>query len=142
MVFTYSNKIRFLALFVVAFICLNAGGALCVGYCQTFEVAAEEAEHCPLKKATHHCDTDKGSTDAIAIGSNEMDCCPMTVSFFGAPVEKQFRYSPVVATTVLETRPVRPTFVAVHSFAATFSYRGPPPLDRRVERIKHSLLRI
>jgi hypothetical protein len=76
------RMIKLTALFVVAFICLNAGGAMCVAYCQTFNVTAEP-EHCPLKKLSNHCDKANESdlSAAASIGTGESDCCTMTVSF-------------------------------------------------------------
>ena len=143
---THSIKTKILALFVVAFVCLNAGGAVCVTYCQSFELAADEAEHCPLKKTEDHCDKTAASepdSDAIALGSDEFDCCPMTVSFFAGPIEKRsFEISPVVATLVVRTGIVRRNEIFIRTFKSAFDYRGPPPLDRRVDRIKHRLLLI
>ena len=135
-------QIRVFAIFVLAFICLNAGGALCVAYCQTFDIAAEP-EHCPLKKKAEHCDPSENSSNLVSvIGSHEMDCCPMTVSFFAGPVEKPsfsieaavFTPVPVVrlATPVVRLKPHNTPFPA---------YRG-PPLDRRVDRLKHCIIRI
>jgi|SRR5687767_6672370 len=142
---THSIKTKILALFVVAFVCLNAGGAVCVTYCQTFEITAEESEHCPLKKTEDHCD--KGASepraDAIAFGGDELDCCPMTVSFFAGPIEKaSFDISPIVATLVVKTTVLRRSEIFIRTFTSAFDYRGPPPLDRRVDRIKHRLLLI
>ncbi|MEO7673764.1 MAG: hypothetical protein ABIU09_06770, partial [Pyrinomonadaceae bacterium] len=61
---------------------MNAGGALCLGYCDTFAITAQP-EHCPLEKSSDHCDKkvsqDTGS-DAIAASTDEMDCCPLAVS--------------------------------------------------------------
>ena|SRR5687767_6282667 len=143
---THSIKTKILALFVVAFVCLNAGGAVCIAYCQTFEIAAEESEHGPLKKTEDHCDktgTSEPDSDSIALGSDEFDCCPMTVSFFAGPIEKgSFEISPVAATLVVKTSVVRRNEIFIRSFTSAFDYRGPPPLDRRVDRIKHRLLLI
>lgn len=144
MVHTVSLKTRFLALFVVAFVCLNAGGAFCVAYCQTSDGAVGETEHCPLKRVSEHCDkTASGSaSDAVTINGDEIDCCPMTVGLVAAPVETTVKFPTIVLTAVAATPavPFRP--VGLLSFSSTFDYRGPPPLDRRVERIKHRLLLI
>lgn len=141
--FKHSVKIRLLAVFVVAFICLNAGGAVCVAYCRTSDTAGLEAEHCPLKKVERHCDRSGEDTEPQAFQSNEIDCCPMTISFFGAPIDKPtFRYEPAVAVVTTKAE-IAPLANAVSSVINSISnYRGPPPLDRRPDRIKHRLLRI
>jgi hypothetical protein len=143
-VFTHTRKTRFLALFVIAFVCLNAGGAVCVAYCQSAMPVDNAAEHCPLKKADSHCNKGKVGTpsDATAVAGDEIFCCSVTVGFLPAPVEKSFRVAQIVQTAVDETSKFEPRFVLTQTFVATFDYRGPPPLDRRIERIKHRLLLI
>ena len=143
-----SFKFKFLAGFVLAFICLNAGGAVCVAYCQSFGIAAAaESEHCPLKKASAvHCDKsqdDNDKRDSMSVAA-DIECCPMTVSFFAAPVEKNslsFAPAPTAAATV-RREVFKPLAHRNESLALVPNYRGPPPLDRRIERIKHALLRI
>jgi hypothetical protein len=138
-------KTRLIAMFVVAFVCLNAGGSACIAYCQTFDSAAA-ADHCPLEKTANHCDKEaevEENTDSVGIEGTRLDCCPMTVSFFAAPIEKtSFSLSQPAVTTVVETKPTDLLVVSAASFNATFNYRGPPLIDRRVDRIKHRLLRI
>ena len=143
MVHTHSKKIRLTALFVVAFICLNAGGTVCVAYCQSFMRAVDTAEHCPLKKADSHCNKKSNvEQPSHAVGVDEMFCCSVSVGFLPAPIEKSFRFVTIVSTAVVDTRTFEPRLVSIPGFVSTFDYRGPPPLDRRVERIKHRLLRI
>jgi hypothetical protein len=141
-------KIKFLAAFVIAFVCLNAGGAVCVAYCQSYEIAAVESEHCPLKKpASEHCDKSvKESEDhaSVNIQTGELDCCPMTISFFAAPVEKNSSSFLEIAVAAGGTNadlsvvanPTRPTF------PNTVNYRGPPPRMRSPLRNRYFLLRI
>ena len=144
MVHIRSKKNRLIALFVVAFICLNAGGAVCVAYCRSFTPAADVSGHCPLKKTDSHCH--KGSTDetskATAFDGDEIFCCSVTVGFIPAPVEKSFRFTTIVSTALVATNEFGPRLISIPSLTSTFDYPGPPPLDRRVERIKHRLLRI
>ena len=141
--YVHSIKIRLAALFVVAFVCLNAGGAVCVAYCQSFMYAINAAEHCPLRKADSHCNkkSTKG-TEATAIAGDEIFCCSVSVGFLPAPIEKSFRSVDVVSTLVVETPAIEPRVLSLPSFESSFNYRGPPPLDRRFERIKQRLLRI
>lgn len=130
------------SIFVAAFICLNAGGAMCVAYCQAFDTVAE-SEHCPLKKTSEDCDGQaEQSSDSAAVLGHELDCCPMTVSFFAGPIEKS-SFSFDAAAEIAE---VPQTSIAVRFAGLTFSdrsysYRG-PPLDRRTDRLKHCLIRI
>ena len=145
MVQTRSNKTRFVALFVVAFICLNAGGAMCVAYCRSYMPAVDTAEHCPLKKIDSHCNKKSNietPADATALAGDEIFCCSVTVGFLPAPVEKSFRFTSLVSTVAVERLTFKVRVISTPGFTSTFDYRGPPPLDRRVERIKHRLLRI
>jgi hypothetical protein len=142
--FQRKASIRLTALFVIAFICLNAGGAMCVAYCQNIDETAE-AEHCPLQKLSDHCDKAQNNKNPSAayLGYHSPDCCPMTVSFFAGPIEKSsFSFD---TAHVAETSPVEyslPVFVPIRTtFTATFNYRG-PPLDHRVDRLKHCIIRI
>jgi hypothetical protein len=136
--------VRFIAIFVTAFICLNAGGAMCVAYCQGLGEPAE-TEHCPLQKASHHCDKAKAESDpsAESIGSHFDDCCPMTVSFFAGPVEKTFSSFDAAADSLTPRIAYsHPVLSPVRQLPATRRYFGPPPLDRRTDRLKHCIIRI
>lgn len=140
-----SFKIRFVAAFVVAFVCLNAGGAVCVAYCQSFALAAEP-EHCPLRKAEEHCDRSRETKEkptSIGQTSGEIDCCPMTVSLVAAPIEKSSYSFDKVFTTAIQRAEFKAVWTASKaSFAVRVKYRGPPPVDSHALRIKHSVIRI
>jgi hypothetical protein len=131
------------SIFVVAFICLNAGGAVCVAYCQTFDIAAAESEHCPLKKISNDCDgDDEQASDSATVLGDELDCCPMTVSFFAGPIEKSsFSFDAGVEIAEVAQTFVAPRFAALTLSDRSYTYRG-PPLDRRTDRLKHCLIRI
>jgi hypothetical protein len=136
--------IKITALFVIAFICLNAGGAMCIGYCQTFDITAEP-EHCPLKKLSEHCDK-TGETDhsyTSLVSGSEIDCCPMAVSFFAGPVEKKsFSFDSTAEAVAPGGDFSKPSFSLAKRFATNFNYRGPPLIDRRTDRIKNRIFRI
>jgi hypothetical protein len=148
MVMRYPRKIRFLALFVMAFVCLNAAGAVCVAYCRGFAVGGEVTDsHSQEKSLSTHCDRspESGKRDngrAISVGRNA-DVCPMTVSFLAASVEKKsFVFFQPILVAVIETS-ASPVRISISSSDVSQKhYRGPPPLDRRSERIKHRLLLI
>ncbi len=137
------THIRIAALFVVAFICLNAGGAACVAYCQTFDLATEPADHCPLKKSSEHCDRENNGPSFAELGSHDLDCCPMTVSFFAGPVEK-LSFSVDFPAEIAEAVSIRPIYQRgyLRGSIQALNYRGPPLIDRRTDRLKHCIIRI
>lgn len=138
-------KTRLIAVFLVAFVCLNAGGTVCVAYCQSaMDAIASSEEHCPLKKKAEHCDPQPpNNKDSAAKAAGEaIDCCPMTLSFVGAPFEKRV----ISADTADIPASVKTKFTSPVAFLTPFAtsppaYRG-PPLDRRGDRVKHCLIRI
>ena len=141
-----SLRIKLIAVFLVAFVCLNAGGAVCVAYCQTaVEAVIASKDHCPLKKKASHCDPGKGedtAPSADSIGSSKIDCCVMTVSFIAAPIEKRVFSFQVPAVLVLtDSRPNLPISFQPTRKILPSAYRG-PPLDHKVDRIKNRVIRI
>lgn len=139
-----SFKTKLIAVFLVAFVCLNAGGTACVAYCQTSNITAEAPDHCPLQKKASHCDPAGPSNEstANATSSKKMSCCPMLVNFFAAPVEKRpFSFETAAVVPVAEEYSAKPLFLRKAEQVLIEAYRG-PPLDRRVERLKHRLIRI
>ena len=136
-----------LAFFVLAFLCLNIGGAICLTMCTSLFAAettaasdAHLSEHCKqAKKAAE--ERERGLTK---IDAGEASCCMMPVGLFAAPVEKrpEFKVVPTVAAVSL---------VFDHEFSAPAIFKAsltaapvyrPPPLDRRGERILRSVFRI
>lgn len=142
-----SIKVKLIAIFLVAFVCLNAGGSICVAYCQAaLETLAASKDRCPLKKKASHCDPGKADSNDLAadsIGSDKIDCCTMPVSFIGAPVEKRVFSFETAAPAAAVVKVVWDFPVTFRSARQRHSpvYRG-PPLDRRTERIKHKVIRI
>jgi hypothetical protein len=141
-----SFKTKLIAVFLVAFVCLNAGGAMCVAYCQSaLEKVSASTEHCPLKKKADHCDpdlTEEAGATANSFGSNEIDCCPMTVSFIGGPIEKRsITFETAAISAVATIRHEAPTLPHKALQILPAAYRG-PPMDRRVERVKNCIIRI
>ena len=140
-----SLKTRLVAIFLVAFVCLNAGGTICVAYCQSaMEAIASSEDHCLLKKKADHGDPqpqEKRDSAAKAAG-NTMDWCPMTLSFVGAPLEKRaFSSGTIVLSDAVKTNIPSPAAFPSSDRSSPPTYRG-PPLDRRVDRVKHCLIRI
>lgn len=140
-----SIKIRFMAAFVFAFVCLNANAAVCVAYCQSFEsTTSESPEHRPgLKK---HCEKSKKTPDRgdfISVSAGGSESCPIAVRFFAAPIEKT---STSFARHPVETAPQFRSIVfaanAGRQPVATTNYRGPPLRDLREFRVRYCILRV
>jgi hypothetical protein len=138
-----SLKIRLIAVFLVAFVCLNASGAACVAYCQTSETAF--LDHPPPKKNSKHCEPQSDAPESPSVNfsaGESADCCPMTVSFVGAPLEQtKFSFETAQLAIVANTKPQRPFIFQNARSANPQPYRG-PPLDRRIDRVKHCVIRI
>lgn len=127
----------------MAFVCLNASGVACLAYCETFDVTAE-TEHCPLKRLSEDCDkTSVDHANSISVNGHAMDCCQLAVSFFAPPVEqKSFSFDSPSEGVPQRFAAVQPNFTLADTFDITFDYRGPPPLDRRGNRLKNRIFRI
>lgn len=139
-----SLKVKLVAFFVVAFVCLNAGGAVCVAYCRSTLESIIAAHHCPLGEKSAHCDSADSLADraAAAAAANGATCCQMTIGFIGAPIEKRTPFSDaavVPAKTIPEKFFFR--FSGRPSLPLIEAYRG-PLRDRRIDRLKHCLIRI
>lgn len=141
---------KILAAFVLAFLCLNVGGLVCLTYCSQIAMASAMpssdgsylSEHCRRAKK----EAEEKDQNAEKISATAASCCMMPVSMFAVPLEKQTRASFVLAA---DTAPA--ANVEIYSFSSPSIvslpidpapvYR-PPPLDRRGERILHSVIRI
>lgn len=136
-----------LSVFVLAFLCLNVGGALCLTMCTqlfAFEVVAADdshlSEHCrKAKKAAEEHERNSTKIEA-SVGS----CCMLPVGLFAAPLEKRAELKAVPTVAAIPAA-YEYGFAAPANFISnvrvTPVYR-PPPLDRRGERILHSVIRI
>lgn len=137
---------RILTAFVLAFLCLNVGGVLCLTYCSQIAMAAPVvaddshlSEHCRKAKR----DAEEKNKDSSRIQVDEASCCMLPVSMFSAPVEER---AGLIVELVAEAPPVVQFEISAPVLSAVNSpilpvYR-PPPLDRRGERILHSVIRI
>ena len=135
-----------LAAFVLAFLCLNAAGALCLTWClqgSATAVAASDdsylSEHCrQIKRQAEQANQDRSRIDAA-----EATCCMMPVALFAAPIEKRVEIAKVILVAVMpavEIEFVSPVIGYQHAHA-TPVYR-PPPLDHRSERLLNCVIRI
>lgn len=136
-----------LAVFVLLFLCLNVGGALCLTMCvdllgASHDVVSDDSglsEHCKLaKKAAEELEA-----NSTRIEAGEASCCMMPVSLFAAPVEKRAEFSKVAPAALPAA--VRHEFsapAAISLAGTTVPVYRPPPLDERSQRILHSVFRI
>lgn len=143
-----SAKIRLLSLFVLTFICLNAGGAVCVAYCQGYTRSDFQKVHCPLAKFGAHCPKSQSSTQNgpvyVEFNDNLMDCCVLPVGMIAAPIEKRQGAANVAPILIVEnpqlpgraapriTTAEKPFYIAYSS----------PPADKQFTHIKNRVFRI
>src|SRR3954462_11387634 len=117
-----SIKTKLLSLFVLTFLCLNAGGAVCLAYCQGGQShKIETAEHCPLPANTahcpHHADMPAEPTEKTdTASSNAVQCCTLAINLFAAPLEQKQVKQDATPTIAIEAIAATRVFVA-----ATFS---------------------
>jgi hypothetical protein len=141
-----SIKTKLLTLFVLTFLCLNAGAAVCLAYCQGTFVHASEEEHCPLAKNAADCPHAGKQMPADpnrpAAESNAVSCCTLAVNIFAAPLER--RQVPQDVAAVLPAEPV----VAAKAFVPRQVLRTEPArfagrlADGQQIRLKNCVFRI
>ena len=88
-------------------------------------------------------EAEEKNRDSSRIAADEASCCMLPIAMFSAPVEKrpEFAVNLVVeAPAEIRFELTAPVFSSNSSIIIPV-YR-PPPLDRRIERILHSVIRI
>jgi len=137
-------RTKLAVLFVLAFLCLNVGGTVCLAYCVGGTMPKASSGHCPHHKAAHHPHKEDSPNQAagFATESNPVTCTALAINFFSAPLEK--KQSPADAVLISEQPLVRPfsvpaVFVAQAPPPATFT---PPKIDTRDLRVKNCVIRI
>ena len=140
--FSKPIHIKSIAAFLLLFVCMNAGGAVCVAYCRNVVLSAS-AEHCPIPKQERHCDTPlPNSGDITALAATKFDCCPMIVSFIPGTLEAKQRIGETpTASAVLNFTPRLSLELLKYRFSIIPAYRGPPK-DESVLHITNRTLRI
>src|SRR3982751_5126924 len=97
-------KIKLVTFFILAFLCLNVGGAVCLAYCQSGVAMQAAKDHCPLHKADADCHSKKDaqkSSDQFAVEANSVTCCTLAINVFIAPLEKRQSTPDVVQIAAL-----------------------------------------
>jgi len=139
----HSAQTKLLSFFVLAFICLNAGAAVCVAYCRTSDGASPNSA---VGTPAHHCEKaqkDIEQSGPAITAPRELRPCPMAVSFIAGPIEKHTL--PIYKSEAMATPAIPRSIFADPIFttaAVPVTYHGPPPLDRRPDRIKQRVLLI
>jgi hypothetical protein len=138
---------RGLAAFVVAFLCLNVAGALCLSWCLQMPMAhaagsddGHLSEHCRSMKLQ----AEQANEDASRVAAGEAACCMMPVVLFAAPVEKRVELAKfVVVADRLAVEQFEYWFsTASYQRTHTVPVYRPPPLDRRPARLLNCVIRI
>lgn len=145
--FKILKRNRPVAFFVLAFLCLNVGGALCLTICTSL-FTAETSVTASESHLSEHCKQAKKAADEREQNSKKFEasasvCCMIPVAMFATPVEKRAEFvitSIAVAETVTAFEFTSPLTITA-STPSLPVYR-PPPLDRRGERILNSVFRI
>ena len=134
---------KLISVFVVVFLCLNAGAFLCLAHCNN--AVAASTDHCPLKKAAaSNCHRSKTAEnrDNESFNGTSIACCMMPVGVFAAPLEKRSgTITAVPAATVIADIEFAPPLIAASRQIPKFYYR-PPPNDTRANRVRNQVFRI
>jgi len=130
-------------MFVLAFLCFNAGGIFCLAYCQTGMNA--RVESCPLAGLKPDCPHSKRQTTApgrTAVEGNAVKCFVLPIGIFSAPVDGKASVNISVAP-VTAVQPLAPlVLIADATRQLPDNFYRPPPKDRRVERVRNQVFRI
>ncbi|QQS32025.1 MAG: hypothetical protein IPM50_10105 [Acidobacteriota bacterium] len=129
---------RYIAIFVVAFLCLNLGGALCFTHCALERASAEDefaglSDHCKAIKLAEQAE----NKDDSATNSEVSVCCAVPTALVAAPTEKKVELQKVVAAALAAELPNIPLVAASRNDQTSIPVYRPPPLDRRGERLLH-----
>jgi hypothetical protein len=141
-----SLKTKLLSLFVLAFICLNASGAVCLVYCQQNAAMAASSEHCPLPMDMPDCPHAKRhaplSDHQTAATGNTVSCSMLAVNVLAAPLErKQVVEQAAQLVTPIKVLPtLRLSGFSSKSFVS--DRFEPSRIDRRSDRLKNCIFRI
>jgi len=135
---------KLISLFVIAFLCMNAGAILCLAYCG--QAMKASAEHCPLQKAAAHCPHSKTRqttpTSNPSWEGSSVKCCVLPVSVFAAPLQIKAGVETAVPVTASPEVVVAGTFAPNNSRQIPKFYYRPPPNDSRVDCIRNQVFRI
>ena len=139
---TLRKNSTFVSRFVLAFLCLNLGGALCLTYC----TQGSKAASVPSAGLSSHCQKHQAKlapNDSDAASANAATCCAMPVSLIAAPIEKTgiFSFDSVVVpeTFVASFETLQISTATRRSIERVYR---PPPLDHSTDRVRNCVFRI
>jgi hypothetical protein len=144
---SFAIPTKLLSLFILAFLCLNAGGAICLAYCEeTSTIPNSSLEHCPLPKKSDDCHRATGQipskSDVASLETDEVICCTLAINVFIAPLERRHVQPEIAAEILQPSGTTTQEFLRANSYGPYLSFVVEPQLDRRVERIKNRVIRI
>ncbi len=129
--------------FVIAFVCLNLGGAMCLTYCSQAAKAAPAAASMPSHCEHHKKQAQTPTTNNDSASATTAACCAMPVSLIATPVEQ--RGIAAITDTAVAATVVSTPFEIFRTFTANRVvervYR-PPPLDQSSVRLRNCVFRI
>lgn len=138
-----ANK-RILAAFVLVFLCLNAGGTLCLTYCGLADhpaLAAENAKpavsHCPMHRDA--AAEDNGQPRMVSMAPA---CCSVPLGIIPAPSESRYQAPVPALIPAPASMPAQPVLIADALSAEPLPVYRPPPIDSRIDRLLNCVIRI
>ena len=128
--------------FVIAFVCLNLGGALCLTYCSQGSRAANAS----TTAVSSHCQKHRAKSPpdhSNVVSAEAAACCSMPVSLIAAPIERSDIFSADLAVVPERVNPFLETLQTLSEMRRSIEnvYR-PPPLDHRTDRLRNCVFRI
>jgi hypothetical protein len=130
-------------MFVLAFLCFNAGGIFCLAYCQTGMKA--RVESCPLAAVKSDCPHSKQKAtvpSGPAVEGNSAKCFVLPIGIFSAPVDGKASINISVAPVTAVQPLASLVLIADATRQLPDNFYRPPPNDRRVERVRNQVFRI
>lgn len=129
---------KYIAIFVVAFLCLNLGGALCFTHCALERASAEDelaglSDHCKAIKLAEQAANKDNSAGDLEVSV----CCAVPTALVAAPAEKKVEPQKMAAVALLPQLPNVPIVASARDGQTSVPVYRPPPLDRRGERLLH-----
>ena len=129
--------------FVIAFVCLNLGGALGLPYCSQSAKAAPASAPMPSHCEHHKKQAQTPTTKNDSASATAAACCAMPVSLIATPVEQ--RGIAAITDTAVAAAVINTPFEIFRTFTANRVvervYR-PPPLDQSSVRLRNCVFRI
>ncbi len=129
--------------FVIAFVCLNLGGAMCLTYCTQSAKAAPASAQMPSRCEHHKKQAQTPTTNNDSASAKAAACCAMPVSLIATPVEERgivnITDTVAISTVIGKPSEIFRTFTANRVVERVYR---PPPLDQSSVRLRNCVFRI